>query len=456
MLYVASTVLGFLVLLLAAIWVLNAFDEDLTPEIVALVKRAETEQFAQQGNAYFAIRGLNAASGQDIELTGRALDEADRRALEAFRKDGDTKRISPPAPPEVLKFEGQASNLCTVTQDYLYEHGVCKYQAETERTFQGNVELLHRYYRLFDYGTYEEQSLFPPYLRDLISLMRMANVDMERMIDRGQIDDAARLMSRNLAFWRKVMDGKYRLLSEAIIRVNYSYSLSTLSDLLWRNPGLLKRTDFRSALGEPITPNATNLQAQMDREFMNAYFVTKGSDLLFFDANGGSSSPIMKWIANRMFQRNATSNDYHACLKKYYEVRALSGAERDQAISRYQSYEMGESLGSLASNATGKIALQSMCPTRYWFDPVVTDNFLEARRRLVLLEISLLSSKRPESAYAALLLDSNAGFRDPVTGESAKWDADRRTIYFERVKGCSEERLRVTLGPAKEFARCPL
>lgn len=443
-------------LLLTTIWVINLFDEDLNPEIVELVKRAESEQIAQQGNAYFPIRGLNAAKGQNIEAAGRALDEADRHAFETFRKDGDAKRMSSPLLSDALMFKGQSSNLCTVTQDYLYEHGVCKFQAETERMFQDNVELLQRYYSLFDYGTYEEQAVFLSYPHsDLIGLMRLANADMERKLDQGQIDQAAKLMSQNLAFWRKVMDGKYHLISEAIIRVNYSYSLSTFSDLLWRNPALLKRTDFRSALGESIKPNAANPQAKMDREFMNAYFLKKGSDLVFIDAYGGSTGPVLKWIADRMFQRNATLNGYHTCMKKFYVVRSLTGAEREQAISRNQSYEIEESPGSLVSNITGKIALQSMCPTRYWFSAVVTDNFLEARRRLVLLEINLLNSKLPESAYAILLRDSIAELRDPVTGEPAKWDAERRTIYFERVKGCSEERLRVTMGPAKEFARCP-
>ncbi|HEX9451660.1 MAG TPA: hypothetical protein VF934_09640 [Burkholderiales bacterium] len=462
LLYVASTVLGLFVLLLTSIWVINVFDEDLNPEIVALVKRAESEQIAQQGNAYFSIRGLNAAKGQDIEVAGRALDEADRRALEAFKNDDDAKRISAPDPANALKFEGQSSNLCTVTEDYLYERGVCKFLAETERMFQDNVELLQRYYSLFDYGIYEEPATFASYpQRDLISLMRLANVDMERKLYQGQIEHAAKLMARNLAFWRNVMGGKYRLLSEAVVRVNYNYSLTALSDLLWRKPGMAKSADFRVAIGEPIMSSTKGLQGQMDREFMNAYLVKKGSDLLYIDAYGGgtiyggSARSVLKWIADRMFQKNATFNDYHACLKKYYDVRALSGAERDQAISSYKAYEMEESSGTLVSNIAGKIALQSMCPKRYWFDALVADNFLEARRRLVLLEINLLSSKRPESAYAALLRDSNAGLHDPVTGEPAKWDAERRTIYFERVKGCSEERLRVTLGPAKEFAHCP-
>ena len=66
--YTLATLVGIPVLLLLAIVIINAFDEELSPEVVALVRRAQSEQIAQQGNAYYAVRGLHAPSGQDIEV----------------------------------------------------------------------------------------------------------------------------------------------------------------------------------------------------------------------------------------------------------------------------------------------------------------------------------------------------------------------------------------------------
>jgi hypothetical protein len=399
---------------------------------------------------------LHAARGQDIEAAGRALDEAERREIEAVKENGNLKRTWPSTAPEALKFQGKSSNLCTVTQDFLYERGVCKSQNETDRMFRDNAELLQRYYRLLDYHTYEEPATFPPHLdADLISLMRLANADMERKLDQGQIDEAAGLMLRNLAFWRNALDGKYRLISEAIIRVNYSFSLITLSELLWRHPGLLERTDFRTALAEPMKSTAARLQAQMDREFMNVYFVKEGSDLLFYEGTDGSTNPILKWLANQLYQRNATLNGYHACLTKYYSVRGLSGPEYDLALSQYQGYDIEGGLGDLVVNLTGKLALRSMCPKGSWFDTLSPDNTLEAKRRLVLLEIRLLDSKVAPARYAALLQSAGASLHDPLTGKPAKWDTDRRIIYFEREKGCIGDRLWVSLGPTRDFTRCP-
>ncbi len=451
--YAAAAVFGLPVVLLAVIGLVNTFDEDLKPEVVELVKRAETEQIAKEGNAYFSIRGLHAPQGQDIELAGRRLDEADRQEMEAFKRGGDLKRIWPPVPAGAPKFDGESANLCTVTMDSLYEHGVCKFQAETDRMFRENSELLRRYYRLLDYRTYEEPATIPPHTdADLVGLMRLANVDMERKLDRGQLDEAARLIVRNLAFWRNALDGKYRLISEAIIRVNYGYSLITLSELLWRKPGLLKRADFRSALGEPMTPNTARLQAQMDREFMNTYLARRGSDLLFPEWPGTSTHPMLKWVANRLYQKNATLNGYHACLEKYYSVRALSGAEHERALSKYQDFDLNGGLDDLLVNLAGKLALREICPKHSWFD-LSPYGMLEARRRLVLLEIRLLDSKLSPAKYPALLQSADPNLHDPVTGKPAKWDAKQHIVYFER-DGCIWERLWVSLGPTKDFTRC--
>ncbi len=453
--YAVAAVLGLLLVLVAGIWLLNVFDEDLNPDIVALVKRAEAETITQEGNAYFPIRGLYVPRGQNIEATGKALHEAERREIDAVKEGGNLKRTWPPAVSGALKFQGESSNVCTVTQDFLYERGVCKSQAETDRMFRDNAELLQRYYGLLDYRTYEEPATFAPHIdADLISLMRLANADMERKLDQGQVAEAARLMVRNLSFWRSALDGKYRLMSQAILQVNYSYSLTTLSELLWRAPELLKRADFRVALAESMKPSDGTLQDQMDREFMSVYFVKAGSDLLFYEGTGGSTSPLLKWLANQLYQRNATLNGYYACLRKYYAVRALGGLEHDRAVSTYQDYDIGGEWGNLVTNLSGKLALLSVCPEASWFVSM-SDEVLEARRRLILLEIRLLDSNLAPARYPALLQSADASLHDPLTGKPAKWDKVRRIIYFERDNWCIRDRLWVSLGPTRDFARCP-
>ena len=452
--YFALGLVGLVALLLATVWAVNAFDEDLQPEVVALVERAEAEQIAQQGNAYFPLRGLHAPRGQDIEAVGRAFDKADRRAMEEFKKDGDLTRIWPAAPPDFLKFEGESYRLCTVVDDSLYNHGVCKSQAETDRMFEDNDELLRRYYRLLGHRIYEEPATtFAHIDADLIGLMRLANADMQRMLVRGQVDEAARLMSRHLAFWRNALDGKYHLISEPIIRVNYNFSLITLSELLWRYPALLRESELRAALAKPFKPTDAQLQPSMDREFVKVYFVKQGANLLFDRGPGIDRSPVLEWMANRLYQRNSTLNAFHACLGKFYAVRALSGAEYDRALARYQDYELEDSLGSFV-NLTGKLALRSICPKGFWLDDLDNYSRFEAKRRLVLLQISLLGSKLQKSRYARLLRSADPSLHDPLTGRPAQWDAARNIIYFEREKGCYGEALWVPLGPVKAFVRC--
>jgi hypothetical protein len=96
-----------------------------------------------------------------------------------------------------------------------------------------------------------------------------------------------------------------------------------------------------------------------------------------------------------------------------------------------------------------------MCPKRSWFDTLGSSDGIEARRRLVLLEMRLLEAGVPPSNYPALLLSAGSALYDPVTGKPAKWDAERNIIYYQRDEGCIEGRLWVRLGRGKGFAQCP-
>jgi hypothetical protein len=190
----------------------------------------------------------------------------------------------------------------------------------------------------------------------------------------------------------------------------------------------------------------------MDREFMNVYFVGQGADLLLYPGSGRNSSPVLKWVANRLYQRNATLNAFHECLKRYYDVRALSGRAYDAAVAQYRDYRVEDEVRTVV-NLTGKLALSSVCPKSYWFDDFDSER-LEARRRLVLLELALLERKLPKTAYPAVLETSDMGLRDPVTGAPAKWDQDNQIVYFEREKGCLSDGHWISLGPPRSYNRC--
>ena len=451
--YIALTALVCSAALVAAIGLLNAVDEELSPDVVALVKRVEAEQIAQEGNSYFAVRGLLASPGQDIEAVGRVLYEADQRHIEAANRGGEPRYARAATSAGALKFEGESSNLCSVIEDWQYDHGVCKYQVETDQMFRDNGELLRRYYRLLTYRTYEEPAQTDHFFWNpvIISLTRMANVDIERRLDRKEVAEAAELMVQNLAFWRGAMNGKYRLLSGELIRVGYNLSFFTLSELLWRHPALLKHANFDQALGEPMNSNPNSMGAQLDREFTKIYRVREGSDLLFLDQHGDTDVGL-KWLANRLYRRNATLNAYLGCLEKFFAVRQQSGAAYEQALSEYRNYEIDWGADSVV-NLTGKLVLSRICPERSWAG--ASYNLLESRRRLVLLQIRLLSSNLPISKYPAVLESAGTDLHDPVTGRPAIWDAVQNVVYFERDNGCIGDRLWVRLGLGRQTVRCP-
>jgi hypothetical protein len=101
--------------------------------LVALIRRAETEHIKQEGNAYFALVGLSAPQGQDIEAAGRRLHDENQRRLAAPDKTTEFRAVDPYSQPGALEFKGDLGRMCSVWRDYLYENGVCKFQAESDR-----------------------------------------------------------------------------------------------------------------------------------------------------------------------------------------------------------------------------------------------------------------------------------------------------------------------------------
>jgi hypothetical protein len=200
--YILLVVLALPLLLVAAMLIAGTLDEKLKAEVVDLVEGVESEHITEQGNAYFALLGFEAPVGADMVETGRKIYGADMRQLEMARQGLDYTYVSQTDRSNFLKFKGEASSLCSVNRDYLYENGVCKSQAETERMLIDNRELLSRYYQLLDYRALEQPLLGFWVANEILSVQRLAQVDIERMLRSGKVSEAASLLTKNLQFWR--------------------------------------------------------------------------------------------------------------------------------------------------------------------------------------------------------------------------------------------------------------
>ena len=190
----------------------------------------------------------------------------------------------------------------------------------------------------------------------------------------------------------------------------------------------------------------------MDREFMGAYSARRGADWIFFEGSGRSQSLVLKWGADRLFRRNATLNEYYACMKRFYAARGVDASVYAKAAAQYRDYAI-ESVSSLAVNPTGKLGLYWACPKGSWLEEFDYERF-EASRRLVLLEIEILKNKLPKRRYHAFLAAAPASLRDPLNGQPAKWDAGRQIIFFEREAGCLSDGHWINLAPVRDIRRC--
>lgn len=441
-------------LVLAVMLLASMFDVELKPEIVELVRRIETERIAENGNAYFALVGLEAPSGENIFEAGKRIHEEDLRQLETFREGLAYKTTGKSEPTNFVKFKGNASSICSVINNHLYENGVCKFQAETEQMLLNNRELLARYYELIQNRFLEEPVLAQMWMaNNVISLEQLAQADIERKLQGGELSKAAALLTRDLAFWQGLYQGKYRLISEAVLQVGYGFRIGAISELVLRWPKLLQNAELKAVIAKPLPRGPSILQAQMDREFMNLYFVRDGSELVFNLPTENDRKSAEWWFGNRFYRKNATLNAFHACLKKFYAVRALTGPEQERAVQSLSNYE--PSVLGLVTNLTGEIGLYSACPKRSWLQSI-DDSRPEARRILVALQTMLLERKIRESAIPVFLENTDLSLRDPRTGQAAMWDPRYRVVYFTRRDGPQFTGLWVRLDQKGGFeGNCP-
>lgn len=417
-------------LLLVVMPVAGFFDDELSQEVVDLVRRMDAEGIEQEGNAYFALVGLTAPSGTDIMQAGRRIHEEDLRQIEMARKGLDYNGIRQPDRSNLLKFKGESSSICSVSNDYLYEEGVCKSQSETDRMLSDNRELLARYYRLLEYKTLVEPPLAQLWVaNDVISLQRLAQADIEKRYQKGEISKATELLVQDLAFWQGLQRGKYHLLSGVVLQVGYSLRITAVSELLLRWPNLLRNAELKAVIAEPFHRESSILQAQMDLEFMKLYFVRNGSEAILDQWTDRDKKSSLKWFADRLYRRNATLNSFHGCLREFYTARASKIEEQESAVGSFSDRRVG--IAGLLTNLTGEMTLYSWCPKRLWLENL-DHSRSEARRNLVMLQIMLLERKIPEAAIPAFLENADPSLRDPKTGKAAMWNPQRRVAYFSR------------------------
>lgn len=434
--------LGLIGIPLIAVLAINAFDEDLTPEIAELLKPMASG-VPDKDNAYYVLIGLDAPSGVAPYAFGRQWVEkmmaADQRAQEMTRADKLKKaeqamdveqvaRESLRKQPGPVKSEDR-KYLCRRAwpQEIPCLERVKRNKGEVRRVLDENRELLDRYRLLFKYPTVVE-AFVPrdsfgyldgsPHLFGSPYLLWITHVALE--FDNGNLETAFADLGSDMTLRRALLRGSRQLMTKSVALTLLETDISLLAEMVVAKPAAARQFNEQiDTMLVPLTADELSWKPLEKGEF------TLGRSIFVQDPDSPS-----EWLLEPFFKRNATVNRLYAAWKTVYEWNEFS-ADQDEAM-RQRVAQANRRLQfpywTFAYNPVGKWYLSNND-----FDDLIP-HFercydFEGLRRLVAL--AALIARVGRDNIPGLIEKSDKRLSDPYTGKPMKWDADRKQIYFE-------------------------
>jgi hypothetical protein len=419
--------LGLAVLVLL---VVNAFDEDLAPGVVELLKPAAAE-VDDGDNAYYALVGLDAPSGADPHAHGRQL--VARMVAEETRRDRVSRaERSRPAQQKLRRLlqattelETRQETLRIKPSKYLCSRAaqdsclrrVSRNPVEAKRALDENRELLERYRRLLKYPalveTYVPRDFLgrPPELSAFHGAHNLWLTHVALEFENGNLQAAFADLESDMALLRAALKGTRLSPTRVGILIALQMDLPLLAEMVVAKPAAAAsfKKEIAAALA-PLTP-AELSWARLERE-------TLASIVPILQARPGTA---YEWVASPFLKRHATVNRLYAAQKTIYEWNEFS-ASQDEAM-RQRVARANDMLHApywtFAYNPVGKWELRDMDLSHY-IDVMESYYDLDGLRRLVLLATTL-------AGLPAAEIPAAIGKTDP----GMKWDADRKQVYFE-------------------------
>jgi hypothetical protein len=443
----AWAVLVLVVLPIAAVLAINAFDEPLTPQ-AQVYGEPRSPAVPGDENGYYALVGLGAPDGADPIMYARAwMDEA-RAAARANRRE---KRQPEKRAKRPMMCDAAQSSCLAAAKDKPDE---VKAQLEAHR------EDLVRYEALIAFKRYEEVLDYPlrmstafPQYGSVTGAHRAYVLRAATEAQRGNIDAALAAIERDIAFQRTMMTGSRTLLGKVVASVDYWRDLAFLSDLMQNRKAevrphlprireMLKSTEFPAA--------GMGVIVESEFGFRKALL----NDPLAPAEVAGNPDIVEKLAVRFLYKPNATLNQ---------EVKHLA------AVAAAMDLPVNEGSAALGKIMVGDV---QMSPWQYVDNPTgnllrrvaITDSGKEAYQRLrlhdvrayarlVALQAELASANVETERIGAFVAASDARFHDPYTEKPMAWDAASRRLSVEVQSKVTQQRKLLNLDKGRVYVQ---
>ena len=443
----AWSVFVLVILPIAAVLAINAFDEPLTKEAQSY---GEPRSPLVQGteNGYYALLGLGASDGADPMMHARAwIDEA-RAAARAHRveKRQAEKRAKRPLP-------------CDAAQTSCLSAAKAKPQ-EVKEHLDAHREDLARYEALIGFKKYEEVLDYP--LRLTSSFPQYGNVTAAHRAyvlraaveaQSGHLEGALASIERDVAFQRTMMTGARTLLGKIVAGVNYWRDLAFLSDLMQSRTAEVRPylPSIREMLKSADFP-AAGMAATVESEFGFRKALLKNP--LALEEIGNNPQLVEKLAMRFLYKPNATLNEEVKYLAAVSAALDLPVNEGSAALEKIMLDDVQMPFRQFVDNPAGNY-LRRVATTDEGKEAYARLRLHDVRAyaRLVALQAEVLAANIDSGQVASFVAAADARFHDPYTGKPMAWDPASKRLSFEAQARATKARKLLNLEQGRVYVQ---
>jgi hypothetical protein len=435
--------LALLALILTAL-AINAFDERLSPEAVALLHPPQNRYRADQ-NLYVTLAGFDAPAGQSVISVGQAR-------IADYNERVDTMLGNPllgvetPTDPTRLKFEGSMD--CCRPYEASFWESVRANGSQIQRLMGQNQELYQRYLALFDLPGYYETIrpsvaapfyFVPSQLRNLF----LAGVSMRLQSgDDAKTQAALENLRQDIDLWHRMLTGEGNLISKMIAVSFLQADSLILSDMI-ADPrvAIPQHMDYYLPQFDLMDWNISNAFAAEFR--VHAYLHRQMQALIDNhwqppDSMGSSASRL--WyrvsspIAGQFYKINATDNLDAKVMNELAGLAALDPSTFSMNQARFKKWaEKNLDFKSVRTiyNPIGKMLVAIAAPAyeNYPFRPYDA----AALQRLVRLSFEIRRQRIVPAAIAGFMKLHPEWSTHPADGRAFVWKQTTGEIAIQPV-----------------------
>lgn len=422
--------LGLIGAVLAMLLLVNAFDEELNPEVAAYLQR-EKPEVADEQNGYPHLVGLAAPEVEQPHAAGkRYLAQTDE--VQAKRLKGE--QASWPKPPG---FSLKVPDFCTPELNSCAQRAREKTE-DARKIVAEHQLLLTRYRALHAYPAYAEtwsgmviDYPLPAYQAPL-TVQKLFFVEVALRAQEGDIEGALAAVESDISLGRRMLAGSHTLIHKMVASRHLTRSVLFLADVFssYRDRIGARAVPLRSVIN-PLTEEERRLATALRNEF---FFATKAIEHEMRRADPAATGQEFDWMfsmfARPLYQPNATANRvYFTGHTLYTELDGVPAARFDEVAAKVKAARPEFPDWTAFYNPIGKIMVEVGAVNFEQY--LLRMHDLDALVRLVALHIEIVAKEVKHEDVPQFLAGADKRFVNPYTGKPFDWDAKARQLHFQ-------------------------